>query len=48
VSIIDHRPDLGTDYLRLADELLRRLGQTAARRRLKPLLDAAGDGAPAR
>jgi chromosome partitioning protein len=48
VSILDHRPDLGTDYLRLADELLRRLGQAAARRRLKPLLDAATDGAPAR
>jgi chromosome partitioning protein len=41
VSIIDHRPDLGGDYLRLADELLRRLGLTAARRQLKPLLDAA-------
>src|SRR3954454_16820205 len=26
VSIIDHRPDLGADYLALADELLRRLG----------------------
>ena len=48
VSILDHRPDLGTDYLRLADELLRRLGQVDARRRLKPLLDAAADGAPAR
>src|SRR3954463_5418135 len=66
VSIIDHRPDLGTDYLRLADELLRRLGRPAARwrgwrgwpprlerppaapGRSKPLLDAAGDGAPTR
>ena len=48
VSIIDHRPDLGNDYLALADEVLRRLGQTAARKRLKPLLDAAQDGAPAR
>ncbi|HEU4974622.1 MAG TPA: ParA family protein [Baekduia sp.] len=46
VSIIEHRPDLGADYLRLADELLRRLGLTAARRRLKPLLEAAADGAP--
>jgi chromosome partitioning protein len=45
VSIIDHRPDLGTDYLQLADELLRRLGLTTARRQLKPLLEAAGDGA---
>ena len=26
VSIIDHRPDLGEDYLALADELLARLG----------------------
>jgi chromosome partitioning protein len=48
VSILDHRPDLGNDYLRLADELLRRLGQPAARRRLAPLLETAGDGAPAR
>jgi chromosome partitioning protein len=48
VSIIDHRPDLGNDYLQLADELLRRLGLTAARTQLKPLLDAAGTGAPAR
>jgi chromosome partitioning protein len=39
VSIIDHRPDLGADYLALADELLGRLGLTAARRHLKPLLD---------
>jgi chromosome partitioning protein len=48
VSIIEYRPDLGADYLRLADELLRRLGQTEARRRLKPLLDATEDNAPAR
>ncbi|HEU4977264.1 MAG TPA: ParA family protein [Solirubrobacteraceae bacterium] len=40
VSILDHRPDLGEDYVRLADELLRRLGMSAARRRLKPLLPA--------
>src|SRR5919197_617782 len=39
VSILDHRADLGADYVLLADELLRRLGQTAARRRLKTLLD---------
>ncbi|MDX6728498.1 MAG: chromosome partitioning protein [Baekduia sp.] len=45
VSIVDHRPDLGGDYVRLADELLRRLGLTAARRQLKPLLDEAGEGA---
>ena len=39
VSIIDHRPDLGTDYLMLADELLGRLGLSDARARLAPLLD---------
>jgi chromosome partitioning protein len=37
-SIIDHRPDLGADYVRLADELLGRLGLTDARRRLEPLV----------
>lgn len=41
VSILDQRPDLGADYVRLADELLRRLGLTGPRRKLKPLLDAA-------
>jgi chromosome partitioning protein len=44
VSILDHRPDLGADYVALADELLGRLGLTAARRRLAPLLAAAGNG----
>ena len=29
VSILEHRPDLGADYVRLADELLGRLGLTA-------------------
>ena len=38
VSILDHRPDLGADYLRVADELLDRLGLDAARGRLRPLL----------
>jgi chromosome partitioning protein len=37
-SILDHRPDLGADYLRLADELLGRLDMGAARKRLEPLL----------
>jgi chromosome partitioning protein len=37
VSILDHRPDHGADYVALADELLDRLGQQAARRRLKEL-----------
>jgi chromosome partitioning protein len=34
VSIIDHRPDLGADYLSLADEVLARLGRGADRRAL--------------
>jgi chromosome partitioning protein len=37
-SILDHRPDLGADYLALADELLGRIGLEAERRRLGPLL----------
>ncbi len=37
-SIIDHRPDLGADYLGLADEVLARLGGfSAARKRLAKL-----------
>ena len=38
VSILDHRPDLATDYLQLADEVLQRVGLKDARRKLKPLL----------
>ena len=38
VSILDHRPDLGTDYLALADEILRRVGLKDERKKLKPLL----------
>jgi chromosome partitioning protein len=39
VSILDYRPDLGADYLALADELLARLGDYAdARKKLKKLL----------
>jgi chromosome partitioning protein len=34
VSIIDHRPDLGADYLSLADEVLARLGRDADRKAL--------------
>ncbi|MBO0767648.1 MAG: AAA family ATPase [Solirubrobacterales bacterium] len=34
VSIIDYRPDLGADYLNIADELLRRLGMPEAQARL--------------
>jgi chromosome partitioning protein len=48
VSIIDHRPDLGADYLALADELLGRLQLDAARKQLKPLVDASGNGAAPR
>ncbi len=40
-SILDHRPDLGADYLALADELLARIGLDDARDRLEPLLPAA-------
>jgi chromosome partitioning protein len=41
VSILDHRPDLGQDYVALADELLGRLGLSNARRRLRAELNAA-------
>jgi chromosome partitioning protein len=37
LSILDHRPDLGEDYVALADEVLERLGMDEARRRLAPL-----------
>ena len=37
VSILDHRPDLGTDYLALTDEILERLKMPDARLRLKAL-----------
>ncbi len=37
ISILDHRPDLGDDYISLADELLGRLGLDEARARLEPL-----------
>jgi chromosome partitioning protein len=40
-SILDHRPDLGRDYLALADELLQRLKLPDARARLKALAEAA-------
>jgi chromosome partitioning protein len=37
-SILDHRPDLGSDYLAVADELMGRLpGLSAARKRLAKL-----------
>jgi len=35
ISILEHRPDLGEDYVRLADEILGRVGLTAARERVR-------------
>jgi chromosome partitioning protein len=43
-SILDHRPDLGVDYLNLADEVLASIGLPEPRRKLKKLL---ADTAPA-
>jgi chromosome partitioning protein len=40
VSILDHRPDLGADYVALADEVLARLGFGDARERVRSLLAA--------
>ncbi|MDQ3091483.1 MAG: AAA family ATPase [Actinomycetota bacterium] len=37
VSILDHRPDLGADYVALAEEVLDRLGLTASLRRVRSL-----------
>jgi chromosome partitioning protein len=37
VSILDYAPDLGSDYLALADELLARLGLSAERERVSGL-----------
>ena len=42
VSILEHRPDLGTDYVRLADEVLGRLGMDAERKRLRAEFNGAG------
>ena len=38
LSILDYRPDLGADYLNIADELLRRLEMPQARERLGALV----------
>jgi chromosome partitioning protein len=46
-SILDHRPDLGTDYLLLADEILERIELSGPRRKLQRLLNENGP-APAR
>jgi chromosome partitioning protein len=40
VSILDYRPDLGADYLAVAEELLGRLGMDGPRRRVRALADA--------
>jgi len=40
-SILEYRPDLGRDYLALADEVLRRIKLQGWRRKLAPLLEAA-------
>jgi len=37
VSILDYRPELGSDYINLADELLARLGDEESRERLHAL-----------
>jgi chromosome partitioning protein len=39
VSILDYRPDLGADYLNVADEILRRLGMEQARKQLEGLVN---------
>ena len=38
MSILDYRPDLGADYLTVADELLKRLGIDKPRKRLRELV----------
>jgi chromosome partitioning protein len=47
VSILDYRPDLGSDYLKVADELLGRLDLDDARKRLGELMSEM-DVAPAK
>jgi chromosome partitioning protein len=39
-SILDHRPDLGDDYVALAEEVLSRIGLADERKKLKPLRSA--------
>ena len=38
LSILEYRPDLGADYLNLADEVLLRIGREDARGALAPML----------
>jgi chromosome partitioning protein len=42
VSILDHRPDLGSDYVDLADEVLERVGLADERRRLHAQFNGGG------
>jgi chromosome partitioning protein len=46
-SILDYRPDLGVDYLTVADELLGRMGMDVPRQRLRELAGSAATGARA-
>jgi chromosome partitioning protein len=41
ISILEHRPDLGQDYVRLADEILGRVGLSDARERVRAQLNGA-------
>jgi chromosome partitioning protein len=45
VSILDYRPDLGADYLNVADELLRRLKLEKARKELAALVGGSANAA---
>lgn len=42
ISILDHKPERGQDYVRLAEELLGRLKLTGARRKVRAMLPADG------
>jgi len=42
ISILEHRPNLGQDYVRLADEILGRLGLADARQRVRAQLNGSG------
>ena len=44
LSILEYRPDLGADYLALADEVLARIGREDARGALAPMLLHSGLG----
>jgi chromosome partitioning protein len=48
LSILDYRPDLGVDYLDVADELLKRLGRDDARKPLRKLRRELAPAAEAR